>query len=37
MKRQSKESATAGSTISLNLLALTERGMPEQKSVEVVP
>jgi len=37
MKRQSRESATAGSTISLNLLALTERGMPEQKSVEVVP
>jgi hypothetical protein len=37
MKRQSRESAPAGSTISLNLLALTERGMPEQKSVEVVP
>lgn len=37
MKRQSRESATGGSTISLNLLALTERGMPEQKSVEVVP
>jgi len=37
MKRQSRESAPTGSTISLNLLALTERGMPEQKSVEVVP
>jgi hypothetical protein len=37
MKRQSGESAPTGSTISLNLLALTERGMPEQKSVEVVP
>ena len=37
MKRQSKESASTGLTISLNLLALTERGMPEQKSVEVVP
>lgn len=37
MKRQSSECALTGSTISLNLLALTERGMPEQKSVEVVP
>jgi hypothetical protein len=37
MKRQSRESATTSSTISLNLLSLTERGMPEQKSVEVVP
>jgi hypothetical protein len=37
MKRQSRESAPTSSTISLNLLALTERGMPEQKSVEVVP
>ena len=37
MKRQSRESAPTSSTISLNLLSLTERGMPEQKSVEVVP
>jgi len=37
MKRQSRESVPTASTISLNLLALTERGMPEQKSVEVVP
>jgi hypothetical protein len=37
IKRQAKESVPLASTISLNFLALTERGMPEQKSVEVVP
>ena len=37
IKRQARESSPASSTICLNLLSLTERGMPEQKSVEVVP
>jgi hypothetical protein len=36
-KRQTRESARESTTISLNLLSLTERGMPEQKSLEVVP
>lgn len=37
MNRQSKEIAPIATTICLNLLSLTERGMPEQRSVEVVP
>ena len=32
MKRQSGECRSDGSTIRLNLLALTERGMPDQNS-----
>jgi hypothetical protein len=36
MNRQSKEAAPSGTTISLNLLSLTERGMPDQRAVEVV-
>lgn len=37
MKRQAKEQVTAGSTIGLNLLALTEQGMPDPRFVEIVP
>ena len=36
-KRQAKEQAPAGSTIGLNLLALTDQGMPDPRFVEIVP
>ncbi|MBI4524598.1 MAG: hypothetical protein HY695_12390 [Deltaproteobacteria bacterium] len=37
MKRQAKEQVIAGSTIGLNLLTLTEQGMPDPRFVEIVP
>lgn len=37
MKRQAEEQAPVGSTIGLNLLALTEQGMPNPRFVEIVP
>jgi hypothetical protein len=37
IKRQAKEPVIAGSTIGLNLLALTEQGMPDPRFVEIVP
>lgn len=36
-KRQAKEDAPAGSTISLTLLALTEQGTPDPRAVEIMP
>ncbi len=36
-KRQAGEQATPGSAIGLNLLALTEQGMPDPRFVEIVP
>lgn len=36
-KRQAQERAAAGSTIGLNLLSLTEQGMPDPRFVEIVP
>jgi len=36
-KRQAKEQAAAGAAIGLNLLALTEQGMPNPRFVEIVP
>ena len=36
-KRQAKEQAPAGATFGLNLLALTEQGMPDPRFVEIVP
>lgn len=35
--RQAKEQTVSGSTIGLNLLSLTEQGMPDPRFVEVVP
>ena len=35
--RQAQEQATLGSAIGLNLLALTEQGMPDPRFVEIVP
>lgn len=37
MTRQSKEGGPTGSAIGLNLLALTEQGMPDPKFVEITP
>ncbi|MBX3319174.1 MAG: hypothetical protein KF890_04775 [Nitrospira sp.] len=37
MKRQAREQAAEGSTISLKILALTEQGMPDPKFIEIVP
>ena len=37
IKRQAKEQAPRGSTIGLNLLALTAQGMPDPRFVEIVP
>ncbi len=37
MQRQAKEVEPSGTTIGLNLLALTEQGMPDQRFVEIVP
>ncbi len=37
MKRQAGEQATPGSAIGLNLLSLTEQGMPDPRFVEIVP
>lgn len=36
-RRQAGEQATTGSAIGLNLLALTEQGMPNPRFVEIVP
>lgn len=36
-KRQAQEQATAGSAIGLNLLGLTDQGMPDPRFVEIVP
>lgn len=36
-KRQAKEEAPAGSTISLTLLSLTEQGTPDPRAVEIMP
>lgn len=36
-KRQAREQTRAGSTIGLNLLSLTEQGMPDPRFVEIVP
>jgi hypothetical protein len=36
-KRQAADNTNSGSTIGLNLLALTEYGMPDPKFVEIVP
>jgi hypothetical protein len=36
-RRQAKEQAPAVSTIGLNLLALTDQGMPDPRFVEIVP
>ena len=36
-KRQAKEEATVGSTISLTLLSLTEQGTPDPRAVEIMP
>jgi len=35
--RQAKDQTASGSTIGLNLLSLTEQGMPDPRFVEVVP
>jgi hypothetical protein len=35
--RQSKEPTPAGATVGVNLLALTEQGMPDPRFVEIVP
>ena len=37
MQRQAKEVEPSGTTIGLNLLALTEQGMPDQRFVEIMP
>lgn len=37
MRRQAKETVTRGTTIGLNVLALTEQGMPDPIFVEIVP
>jgi hypothetical protein len=37
MTRQAKEQVTAGPTIGLSLLTLTEQGMPDPRFVEIVP
>jgi hypothetical protein len=37
MERQAKEAGQATGTIGLNLLSLTEQGMPDQRFVEIVP
>jgi hypothetical protein len=36
-KRQTQETSETGSAIGLNLLALTEQGMPDPRFVEIVP
>ena len=36
-KRQASEEAQIGSTISLNLLSLTEQGTPDPTAIEVIP
>ena len=36
-KRQAKEEAPRGSTISLTLLSLTEQGTPDPRAVEIMP
>lgn len=36
-KRQAKEEAPVGSTISLTLLSLTEQGTPDPRAVEIMP
>jgi len=37
MKRQESEQQKSGSTIGVNLLALTDQGMPDPRFVEIVP
>jgi hypothetical protein len=37
VKRQAKENAPAGSTLSLTLLSLTEQGTPDPRAVEITP
>jgi len=37
MQREAKEKAVSGATIGINLLALTDQGMPDPKFVEIIP